>query len=63
METDCRSASPQARWMKLQEQAWKARHYARMLASDPAAKRLEAWADELTAGTARIVALLQRGDS
>jgi hypothetical protein len=54
MEPDCLSESPEVRWMSLHELAWKARHYARMFAGHPAAQRLEAWANELTAEAARI---------
>jgi hypothetical protein len=61
MEPDYLCESPEARWMTLHEQAWKARHYARMFAGDPAAQRLAAWADELTAEAARISAP-QTGD-
>jgi hypothetical protein len=39
-------------WMRLQEQAWKGRRYA-ILAGDPAAERLEAWADDVTAETTK----------
>jgi hypothetical protein len=56
MEPDHRRESPEARWTKLQEQAFKARLYALMLAGDPAAERLEAWADELTAEAVSIAA-------
>jgi hypothetical protein len=40
----------------LQERALKARRFAWILADDPAAQRLEAWADELTAEAVRIAA-------
>jgi hypothetical protein len=54
MESDHRRESPEVQWTKLQEQAFKARLYALMLAGDPASQRPEAWADELTAEAAGI---------
>jgi hypothetical protein len=54
MKADPRCESPEVRWTKLQEQAFKARLFALILVDDPAAQRLEAWSDELTAEAARI---------